>query len=156
MFDPADDLHRRDDRRRIRQAAAICLRPAAQGDHFEVLLIASSSTGKWGPPKGHIEPGESPHETARREAYEEAGIEGTVTIASCGSFTYRKPFGPMEYHVSVHLLMVNGLCEHYPEESSRSKKWVPLAHAHREVAHPGLSQILEQIGEPRMEEAPVA
>jgi len=121
-----------------------------------MLLIASSSTGKWGPPKGHIEPGETSYETARREAYEEAGIEGRVTEVSCGSFTYRKPIRPMEYRVAVHVLMVNGLCDHYPEESSRSKKWVPLADAGSEVANPGLSQILEQIFQDQMEEVRVA
>lgn len=156
MFDPVRDLCRRDDRRRIEQAAAVCLRDNPQGEGLEVLLVASSRTGQWGIPKGHIEPGEASHETARREAYEEAGVEGQVSLRSCGFFTYRKSIRPNEYRVAVHVLMVHGLCENYPEETSRLKKWVPLADAGRNVAHPGLAQLLDQIFQDQMEEVRVA
>jgi 8-oxo-dGTP pyrophosphatase MutT (NUDIX family) len=156
MFDPARNLQRPDDRGRVEQAAAICLRAAAQGVGFDVLLIASSTTGKWGLPKGHIEPGEASHETARREAYEEAGIEGRIAQTPCGCFTYRKPGCALEYRVMVHLLMVHGMCDHYPEEASRPKIWISLAHASREVANAAVSQILEQILQSHMEKVSAA
>ncbi len=35
----------------------------------------SHGSGTWHPPGGHLEPGESPEECARREVMEEAGIE---------------------------------------------------------------------------------
>ena len=43
----------------------------------EVLLIRDRN-GYWVFPKGHVEPGESPEETARREVAEEAGVEARV------------------------------------------------------------------------------
>jgi tRNA nucleotidyltransferase (CCA-adding enzyme) len=40
------------------------------------LLVRSRRNGRWGFPKGHCEKGESPAETAKREIYEETGING--------------------------------------------------------------------------------
>lgn len=41
----------------------------------QVLLVDHIKTGKWLPTGGHVEPGESPADTVRREAWEELGIE---------------------------------------------------------------------------------
>lgn len=135
---------------RIEQAAAICLRRPDHADNPEILLIASSSTGKWGLPKGHIEPGETSQDTALREAFEEAGIEGQVSPISCGSFQYQKPASPARYHVAVHILTVSALSEAYPEECSRRKKWVPLDRASREVGNPDVARILDQVLQDRV------
>ncbi|MEV4535442.1 NUDIX domain-containing protein [Asanoa sp. NPDC049518] len=43
-----------------------------------VLLVDHVNAGLWLPPGGHVEPGEDPAETARREAFEELGIEVVV------------------------------------------------------------------------------
>lgn len=40
----------------------------------KILLIHHRKSGLWLPPGGHIDPGETPHETAVREALEETGI----------------------------------------------------------------------------------
>ena len=46
------------------------------GSHPEVLLVQAKSTAhEWVIPKGHIEPGEVPEQTARREVREEAGVD---------------------------------------------------------------------------------
>ena len=55
------------------------------------FLIARGSRApyEWILPKGHIDPGETPEETARREVLEETGVEARV-ISALGteSFTY--------------------------------------------------------------------
>ena len=48
----------------------------------KVLLLLRSKgwkTGSWGPPGGHIDPGESPKQAAVRETYEESGL--TVKVS---------------------------------------------------------------------------
>lgn len=44
----------------------------------QVCLIATRGGRRWQLPKGHVEPGEQPHETAVREVKEETGCEGRV------------------------------------------------------------------------------
>lgn len=41
----------------------------------EILLLECSYNGEWGPPKGHVDPGEDDLQTAFRETEEEAGIK---------------------------------------------------------------------------------
>jgi 8-oxo-dGTP diphosphatase len=43
-------------------------------DDGSLLLVDHVNAGLWLPPGGHVEPGEHPAETARREAYEELGL----------------------------------------------------------------------------------
>lgn len=44
----------------------------------EILLISTQNGRRWQLPKGHIEPGESPEETAVREVREETGVTGRI------------------------------------------------------------------------------
>src|SRR5690606_25585077 len=55
-----------------RQSAALPFRQ--QGGKLEVMLITSRRTGRWGVPKGGIQAGMTPWESAAEEAAEEAGV----------------------------------------------------------------------------------
>jgi 8-oxo-dGTP pyrophosphatase MutT (NUDIX family) len=44
-----------------------------------VLLMTSRDTGRWIIPKGNIDAGATPAKAAEKEAYEEAGVKGTIT-----------------------------------------------------------------------------
>lgn len=57
-------------------AGGIVLRRGAVGT--EVLLIQHSAHGGWGFPKGWIEPGETPPQTAIREVEEESGAKAEI------------------------------------------------------------------------------
>ncbi len=50
-----------------------------QGSTVQYLIITATGTrDEWVLPKGHIKPGESMEETARREVLEETGVEAEV------------------------------------------------------------------------------
>ncbi len=56
---------------------------------LEICLITTRK-GRWGFPKGIIDPGETPVETALKESEEEAGLIGKIEGKSIGSYRYRK------------------------------------------------------------------
>lgn len=130
---------------RIEQAGAICLRKRKGQEVAEVLLVGSRRNGHWGIPKGHVEPGETSWDTAKREAFEEAGVKGKIIEKIAGSFSYRKDGTPCQYRVAVHVLHVRQMVESFPEKDVRKMKWVPVTNASREVAQSGLREIFREI-----------
>jgi len=118
----------------IEQAGAICLRKAGGREKVEVLLIGSLRNGRWGIPKGHVEPGETSRQAAEREAFEEAGIIGTAMERVVGSFVYTKDRTLLRYRVAVHLVHV--------KKDRRKIKWVPIDVGSQEVGQTSLGQII--------------
>lgn len=58
-------------------AGGVVFRESARGREF-LLVRPSSGRDEWVLPKGHIDPGERPEETAPREIREEAGVEASL------------------------------------------------------------------------------
>ena len=74
---------------RPQQAAAIPFRRT--GGNVQLCLIRRTDTQKrWGIPKGVIDPGDTPAETAMNEAWEEAGLVGRPIGDTIGSYKYDK------------------------------------------------------------------
>lgn len=103
---------------RVRQAGAIALR----GD--EVLIVrAKREPFDWIFPKGHVEPGESLKETARRELAEEAGVTGDV-IRQAGRSTFTR--GSAVIDVTYFLVRFT---EIVPASEDRETRWCRLSEA---------------------------
>ncbi|WP_432297337.1 NUDIX hydrolase [Rhizobium panacihumi] len=126
------------------QAGALCLRSSPEGDQI-VMLVGSRRNGRWGLPKGHIEPGETSHEAAMREAFEEAGVRGEISEKIVGSFLYSKDNSPNQYRVIIHRLDVTSIVETYPEKGLRSREWFALADAASAAGHGGLRDFILSI-----------
>lgn len=106
----------------ISQASAIPFR--RQGDAWEVCLITSTRSGAWGFPKGVIEPGETPEETALKEAFEEAGLGGAIVSRSLGRYRYEKWGDALD--VDVFLMAVETCELQWHEMDIRQRRWVAL------------------------------
>ena len=52
----------------------------------KVLVVFQAKTQTWALPKGHVDKGESPIETAIREIYEESGIKDLTYVKELGSY----------------------------------------------------------------------
>lgn len=128
----------------IEQAGALCLRVSSSGKR-QVLLVGSRRNGRWGLPKGHIDPGETSQAAALREAYEEAGIRGNISDEIVGSFAYLKDSSPSQYRVIVHLLEVGLIEDTYPEKGLRSRHWFTLADAADAAGHEGLRKLFRAL-----------
>ena len=113
----------------FRQAAAIPFR--RRGGRMEVALITSTDGKRWIVPKGGVERGESPRESALREALEEAGLHGSLRGEVVGRIRYRKSSGI--YRVEFFLMKVTKELESWSEDGYRRRRWLPLSEAPRQV-----------------------
>ena len=111
------------------QVAALPYRSHARGR--DILLITSRRSGRWILPKGWPHHGTSLAQSAAREAYEEAGIHGTIWQHEIGRFITTKAMqdGSVSYPVAVFALKVEVELEVWPECADRRRQWFALAEA---------------------------
>jgi phosphohistidine phosphatase len=94
----------------------------------QFMIIRSSQDKHWVVPKGIVDPGYSPQDSAAKEAMEEAGIEGIVAEEALGSYAYNK-WGA-QCTVSVYPMEVTHVIpEQEWQEQHRGRRWVSAAEA---------------------------
>ncbi len=121
----------------VEQAGAICV---CRGEGFETQVRRNAC---WGLPKGHIEPGETPQAAAAREAFEEAGIRGTISSRPVGTYFYFKDTPAKRYKVVVYTLDIQSIAEDFPDKAVRSSRWFSADQAAYEAGQPGLRALLK-------------
>ena len=120
------------------QAAAVPFRRRA--GHLEFCLI-TSDRGRWIFPKGFIDPGETPEETAVKEAYEEAGLHGRIVGTPLGTFEMTK-FGALR--TVVGLLMEVEVCDdEWQESEMRDRRWTDSDQARKLLSREELQTFLD-------------
>jgi 8-oxo-dGTP pyrophosphatase MutT (NUDIX family) len=99
--------------------------------------------GVWALPKGNIDPGEKPNETAVREVFEETGVHGLL-VEKLGDvkYTYTRRNGVRVFKiVSFYLLRAGrgrlGEIEERMRIEVAEARWLPLADAPRLLAYGG-------------------
>src|SRR5262249_16821938 len=96
-------------------------------DRAEFMLVTSRETRRWIIPKGWPKRGKSPHRSAAREAFEEAGVLGAVGRRPVGSFSYAKRLKngrSVECEVRVFPLEVKRQRMEWPEKQGGQVKWL--------------------------------
>lgn len=89
----------------------------------QIMIIRSSRDKHWVVPKGIVDPGYSPQDSAAKEAMEEAGIEGIVDREALGSYAYEK-WGA-QCTVTVYPMEVTRIIpEQEWQEQHRGRRWV--------------------------------
>lgn len=111
----------------LTHAGGIVIR-TGDGEPLVLLVRARPAPHHWVLPKGHIEPGETAAEAARREVQEEAGVDATPA-EYVGELEYELPRGG---HVSVgyFLMRFEG---HAPASETREVRWSTFDEAARQV-----------------------
>ncbi len=104
----------------IQQACTIPFRQS--GDELEVCIITSAKRRRWGFPKGIIEPGETLHEAALKESFEEAGLHGAIVGEVLGTYQDRKWGRELEVHVVM--MDVDKCDKQWQEDKFRKRRWV--------------------------------
>jgi 8-oxo-dGTP pyrophosphatase MutT (NUDIX family) len=98
-----------------------------EGGASRVLLITNRTGRRWLVPKGLVEEGLTPVESAQKEAFEEAGVRGQVDPRPLGVYEYAKWGG--RCRVVTYLLEVREVLPEWPESEWRRRRWVSVAEA---------------------------
>ena len=112
---------------------------------LEVCLITSRGGGRWIAPKGWPETDLSHVEVAEQEAWEEAGLTGSVHPDKYASYAATKELEPgtaIPLCIDVYLLIDPKQSEDFPELGQRKIKWLSIDKATELVAESGLRNIL--------------
>jgi 8-oxo-dGTP pyrophosphatase MutT (NUDIX family) len=128
-----------------RQSAVIPFRRRAGA--VDVLMVTSRSGRRWIVPKGIIEPDLSPADSAANEAWEEAGVRGSMRPGAVGTYQYQKWGGTCT--VEVFALDVERLEDAWPEQDLRQRRWVGLDEAAELVREEGLAAMIRALGRAR-------
>src|SRR5437870_8809679 len=121
----------------LRQAAAIPIRAG------KICLITSSNGKRWIIPKGLIEPGQTAAENALQEAWEEAGLVGSLQAEPVGSYLYEK--NGETCYVTVFVMRVQKVAQGWPERALRQRAWVSPAVALERIEEIGLAEIVRAV-----------
>ncbi|WP_243796009.1 NUDIX hydrolase [Saccharopolyspora gloriosae] len=110
----------------------------AEAERLAAIIGRSDRRGRllWSLPKGHIEPGETPEQTAVREVAEETGIIGRVTVA-IGTIDYWFVAGNRRVHKTVHHFLLDAVGGELSDEDVEVTEvaWVPLGELDQVLAY---------------------
>lgn len=107
----------------------------------EILIVSSSKRKHWVVPKGISDPGLSAQESAAKEAWEEAGVEGTVGQEPLGSYSYEKWGATCTVEV-FSMEVTRMLPEKEWEERHRGREWVAPEVARERLRQPELKPLV--------------
>jgi len=120
-------------RRGSEQVAAVCYR--VRNGEIEFLLVRTRGA-RWTFPKGSVEAGLTPAQSAALEAYEEAGVHGRMEEEAFARYLRTRRAGRrdrlvIDVAVSAHLCEVLRL--EPPREANRNPSWFSIDKARRRL-----------------------
>lgn len=97
------------------------------------LLVTSRQRGHWIFPKGRLAEGMTPGQSARREAQQEAGVDGEIALEPIGSYRAWKTRGMRRtvIEVAMYPLRVEQQHDEWRETGERYRHWCTLTEAAR-------------------------
>lgn len=143
---PYPDIHGAEERARpayyYTQSSVVPFRRTDAG--LEVLIISSSKRRHWVIPKGIHDPGRTAQDSAAKEAFEEAGVEGRVLSNLIGTYSYEKWDATCDVEV-YPMEVTRELPEGEWVESHRGRKWVSVEEAASLVLNDDVKRIITNL-----------
>jgi 8-oxo-dGTP pyrophosphatase MutT (NUDIX family) len=111
---------------------------------LDILLVTSRDTGRWVIPKGWPMRNLLDFNAAKQEAWEEAGVEGSIRRVPLGQFRYQKrlPSGVRTCLTTVYGLCVLRELADWPERHQRRRRWFDRVEAAALVQEPELTALI--------------
>jgi len=111
---------------------------------IEVLLVTTIKRRNWIIPKGFIEYHMTPFQSAKKEAFEEAGVRGSNSTKILGSYLVYK--NGSELHTKIYSMKVTRVFKDYPEKNLRKRKWLSTTDAAKKVCVPEIARMIRKLG----------
>lgn len=113
-------------------------------NQLEILLIQDAKN-RWTIPKGHVEEGEEPKDTARREIQEETGLQEMKVMNWLGKVNFRYRRGHTLVLMTMHIYLVQGLGDTNKlagEDWLSDIKWLPAQDAIDKIAYEDIGKLI--------------
>jgi ADP-ribose pyrophosphatase YjhB (NUDIX family) len=110
----------------------------------EILLIQDAKN-RWTIPKGHVEEGEEPRQTAEREIREETGLQQMRVMDWLGKVNFRYRRSHTLVLMTMHIYLVEGKGDTDKLEGEdwlTDIKWLPSAEAVDKIAYDDIGKLI--------------
>lgn len=111
---------------------------------LEILLIKDAKN-RWTIPKGHVEEGEEPKDTAEREIREETGLQEMRMSHWLGKVAFRYRRNRTLVLMTMHIYLVEGKGETdrlHPEDWLSDIQWLPAGEAIEAIAYEDIGKLM--------------
>lgn len=109
------------------------------------ILLAQDAKDRWTIPKGHIEPGETPRQTAEREINEETGLKEMKVMNHLGKTQFRYRRQNSLVLMTMHVFLVKALGDSdrlVKEEWMNGIGWFPFKEAIDKIEYEGIEKLM--------------
>ena len=125
-------------------AGGIIFRRSKVNNGIEFLLIQDAKN-RWTIPKGHIEPGEVPKDTTKREITEETGLQEMNVMNWLGKIHFRYRRASSLVLMTTEIFLVQGLGDTdriKGEEWMNNVKWLPANEALDKIEYEDIEKLM--------------
>jgi len=125
-------------------SGGIVFRRNQKSNELEILLIKDAKN-RWTIPKGHVEEGEEPKDTAEREIREETGLQEMLVRDWLGkvNFRYRRNHTLVLMTMHIYLVQGQGNTDRlHPEDWLSDIQWLPATKAVDSIAYEDIGKLM--------------
>jgi 8-oxo-dGTP pyrophosphatase MutT (NUDIX family) len=125
-------------------SGGIVFRRSADTNRIEILLIQDAKN-RWTIPKGHVEVGEEPKQTAEREIREETGLQEMKVYNWLGKVNFRYRRTHTLVLMTMHIYLVHGLGDTNKlqgEDWLTDIKWFEATEAVDKIAYDDIGKLM--------------
>ena len=125
-------------------SGGIVFRRHAKTNEVQILLMQDAKN-RWTIPKGHVEPGEEPKETAEREIREETGLKEMKVHSWLGKVNFRYRRNHTLVLMAMHIYLVEAVGNSdklHPEDWLKDIQWLTAPDAIDKIAYDDIGKLI--------------